>query len=105
MDDRRAGTPAANARLSQRGNAEQLPDAGDARELGEERADRRDAEAGDRKPGPATPERGADQLAMPLAGEDAEAHRHLLHEEQDRDQDELRQQQAGSPTARRSAPR
>nr|WP_297344479.1 hypothetical protein [Amnibacterium sp.] len=76
---------------------EQLPDARDAGELGEERPDRRQQQGAGRQVAPATPELLADEQPVTLAGHDAEAHRDLLHHEQDRDEQQLRQQHRVAP--------
>ena len=60
--------------------AEHLADAGDAGEFGDERADRRRREPGDRDERPAEAVALADELGMAAAGVDAQPRRQLLHE-------------------------
>ncbi len=77
--------------------AEHLADAGDAGEFGDERADRRRREPRDRNESPSQAVALANELGVAAAGEDAEAHRQLLHQIEHRDQEEDERQQPVAP--------
>ena len=63
----------------------------------EQRADAGDDQGSGRKPGPEAPVALEDQPGVALAGRRAEPHRQLLHDVEDRDQQELQRQQAVAP--------
>src|SRR5271166_1525921 len=78
-------------------DADEVADAGEAREFGQERAEAGDDQRRDREPRPAAAKLLLDQFRVSLAGHGAKADGQLLHEVENGDQNELQQQEAIAP--------
>ena len=77
----------------------------DADELGDDRQEVQEEQVADREPAPEAPEALVDQARVADAGDGAEAHDHLLVDDQHRDQQQQHPQQAGAVVLARPASR
>ncbi len=87
------------------GQAEDQRGAGDAGEFGDERGDVRDEHRSERDPRPAEAVMLANQARVTFAGDRAQAHRHLLNDEERHDQQELQKNQLEAVLRARLSPR